>query len=72
MALDDADYNIFAALVAANGFAEHAVGLAYAGSIAQKHLEQAALLFKGDVLQPLLRRFLLGLRIVDVGRHIFL
>ena len=44
MGLDHADDHIFAAAVAADGLAQHAVGLANAGRIAEKELEDSAFL----------------------------
>jgi len=52
--LDHADDRVFAAAVAANGFAQHVVGLAHARRVAQEQLEHAGFLFRGRVFQPLL------------------
>ena len=53
MGFDDADDDVFAALVAANGFAEHVVGFAYTGGVAEEELEGAAGFFRGDCFEPL-------------------
>ena len=45
--------NVFATAVASNALAQHAVGFANAGRIAKKKLEDALLLFRGNLFQPL-------------------
>ena len=53
MGFDYADHNVFSALVAANGFAEHVVGFAYARCIAEEELEGTACFFRRDLFEPL-------------------
>ncbi len=53
--LHDADDDILAALAAADAFAQHAEGLADAGSVAQKDLEPAAGLLRIGGGQPVFR-----------------
>ena len=62
--LDDADHNVFSALVPADRLAEHVVGLAYAGRVAEKELEGAAGLLRRDLFQPFLGALYRGIRIV--------
>ena len=57
MCFDDADDDVFAALVPADGLAQHVVGFADAGGVSQKELERAAGLFGGYFFQPLFRAF---------------
>ena len=56
--LDHADDHVFAAALAANGLAQHGIGFADTRRIAEKQLEDAALLFGRGLLQPLLGRLL--------------
>jgi hypothetical protein len=51
--LHDSDNHVLAAAVAANALTEHAVGLAHAGGIAEKQLENSLLFLRRDFLQPL-------------------
>src|SRR5206468_2410474 len=44
MGLDYADNNVLTATVTANALAQHAVGLAHAGSVAEKQFENSLLL----------------------------
>ena len=53
MGFDHADDDVFAALVATDGFAEHVVGFAYAGCVAEEEFEGAACFFRGDSFEPL-------------------
>ena len=53
---DDADHHILSATVAADGFAEHAVGLADAGGIAKEEFESAAGAGGRRFFQPLFGR----------------
>lgn len=53
-----ADDDVLATAMAANAFAQHVVGLADSGRIAQKDLEQAPALFRRGLLQPLFRGLL--------------
>ena len=52
VSFDHADDNVFSALVTANRFAEHVVGLADAGRVAEKEFERAARLLRRDLFQP--------------------
>src|ERR1017187_6588648 len=58
MGLDHANHHVLAATLAADGFAEHGIGLANPGSVAEEQLENAALLLGCGFLQPLLWGFL--------------
>jgi len=42
VSFDDADHNVLAAAVAADGLGQHGVGLAYARCVSKKELEEAA------------------------------
>ena len=53
MGFDYADDDVFAALVTADCFAEHVVGFAYTGCVAEEELEGAAGFFGGNLLEPL-------------------
>ena len=66
---DDADDNVFAALPTANAFGEHAEGLANAGSVAEKDLEETARFFGFGGDEPILGTFA-GCRIGRQGRSI--
>jgi hypothetical protein len=56
MRLNEADHYILAAVVPADAFAQHAVGLPNAGCIAQKKLEDAfCLLGRRRFLEPIFR-----------------
>ncbi|HZU22151.1 MAG TPA: DUF4118 domain-containing protein, partial [Terriglobales bacterium] len=57
MALHQSDHHILAAAFATNAFAEHAVGFANAGRVAEKQLEDALPLLRSSLFQPLLRGF---------------
>jgi len=52
--LDQADDHVFTALVAAQGLAEHVVRFTDAGGVAEEELEDAGLLLRRRLLQPLL------------------
>jgi hypothetical protein len=53
---NDADDHVFAAVLPADSFAQHAKGFADAGSVTEKKLENAAgLLRRGSDFQPLFR-----------------
>ena len=52
--LDDADDDIFAAALAPDGLAQHAVGLSHAGRVSQKQFERAAFFFWRGFFKPLL------------------
>ncbi len=67
MGFNYADDDVFAALAAADGFAEHVVGLADAGRVAEKELEGAASLFGRDLFEPLFRTLGAGNRGVATG-----
>ena len=55
MGFDHADDDVLAALVPADCFAEHVVGLAHAGRVAEKELEGAACLLRRNLFQPFFR-----------------
>ena len=57
MRLDDPDDNIFAATAPSYPLAQHCIGLAHAGSIAQEQLEYALRLRGRDFLKPFFRSF---------------
>src|SRR5271165_2752300 len=52
--LDYADHDVFAATLAADGLAQHCISLADARRISQKQLENATLLHRSGLFQPLL------------------
>src|SRR5450759_4775188 len=54
VSFDYYDHHIFAAGVPADRLGQHGVGLAHAGSISEKELEQASLLRRRTLFQPLL------------------
>ena len=56
VALHHADHDIFAAAGAANRLAQHVVGLAHTGRVAEKQLEDSPRLFRRNFVQPLLGR----------------
>ncbi len=55
MRLDDADHDIFSALMPPNRLAQHVVRLADAGRITKKELEGALRLLRRNLFQPLFR-----------------
>src|SRR5262249_17747015 len=69
MGLHDADHNVFAARVAANRFAEHAVSLADTRRVTEKKLEAALCLFRrGSNFEPILGLFWQSTLQIGYGR----
>ena len=65
---NDAGNDVLAATGATLGLAQHAVGFAHAGGVAEKDLEDADSFFFGGLFQPLFGSFL-GKTIFFVGGH---
>ena len=70
MGFDDADHDVLAAAVAANPFAQHAVGLTYAGRIAEKQFKNALFLIWRNFFQPLLWTLLHAIILIRVFRFV--
>ena len=67
---DHAHHDVLAAAVAADAFAEHAVGFAHAGRVSEEDFEDARLLFRGGLFQPLFRTFLHESIVIRVLRFV--